>query len=433
MKRLLFIAGACVLWLCQVNAQMVGEARSGTFALLGGTVIVSAGDTVRGDLVISDGKIAAVGQGVSVPQDAIRIDCEGLFVFPGMMDCGTAIGLAEVGSISLTQDSDEIGDFTPHMLSLTAVNPNSVLIPVARVNGITSALTVPSRGMFPGTASLVHLFGYTPAQMDAGFHGVVLNFPATGRRGRFDRRSDEQRERDEKKNLEKLNEIWNRAKQYASIDSAGAKDKLDYLPEWEAMLPVVRGESPILIEVDREKDILLAIKWVKEKGVRAIFTGVVEGWRVADSIAAAGIPVITGPVLSTPSRSSDRYDTPYRNAGIMLAAGVKVAIRTNEKENVRNLPYNAAFAAAYGMGKEEAFRAVTEVPAEIFGLGDHLGTLETGKMANLFVADGDPFETQTQVRHLFIQGYQVPVESRHTLLYDEFLDRNPGTDLRGDD
>ncbi|NET31599.1 MAG: amidohydrolase family protein, partial [Cyanothece sp. SIO1E1] len=169
-----------------------------------------------------------------------------------------------------------------------------------------------------------------------------------------------------------------------------------------------------------------AIKWVTEKKVKAIFTGVAEGWRVADKIAAANIPVITGPMLSMPTRTSDRYDTPYANAGKMHKAGVKVAIRSNETENVRNLPYNAGFAAAYGMGKEAALKAVTIVPAEIFGVADRLGSLEKGKSATLFVTDGDPFETKTHVKHLFIDGWSVPLDSRHIRLYNEFLERSPG-------
>jgi imidazolonepropionase-like amidohydrolase len=157
-----------------------------------------------------------------------------------------------------------------------------------------------------------------------------------------------------------------------------------------------------------------------------IFTGVAEGWRVADEIAAAGIPVITGPVLSLPTRQSDRYDRAYTNAAMLHKAGVKVALRTNDAENVRNLPFNAGFAAAYGMGKEAALKAVTIVPAEIFGLADEVGSLEKGKLANLFVTDGDPFEPKTQVKHLFISGYNVPLDSRHIRLYNEFLEREPG-------
>ena len=136
--------------------------------------------------------------------------------------------------------------------------------------------------------------------------------------------------------------------------------------------------------------------------------------------------MITGPILSVPGRDNDSYDASYTNPSIMMKAGVKVAIRTDNAENVRNLPFNAGFAAAYGMGPEEALRAVTINTAEIFGVGDKIGSLDKGKIANLFICDGDAFETKTKIEHLFIKGWKIPLESRHTLLYDEFLERTPG-------
>jgi imidazolonepropionase-like amidohydrolase len=201
---------------------------------------------------------------------------------------------------------------------------------------------------------------------------------------------------------------------------------LDYYPEMEQMAKVVAGELPLLVEVNAAADIEAAIKWVESKKAKAILTGVAEGWRVADKIAQAKLPVITGPVLSLPTRQSDRYDAAYTNPAKMLKAGVKVAIRTNDAENVRNLPFNAGFAAAYGMGKEEALKAVTIVPAEILGVADRLGSIEEGKNATLFIADGDPFETSTQIKHVFIDGYQIPMTNRHIRLYQEFLERSPG-------
>ena len=165
---------------------------------------------------------------------------------------------------------------------------------------------------------------------------------------------------------------------------------------------------------------------MKENNVDAVLCGVSEGWRAAKEIAEANVPVITGPVLRNPTRAYDRYDRPYANAGAMQKAGVKVAIRTNEIENVRNLPYHAGFAVTYGMDKKEALKAVTIVPAEIFGVSDMYGSLEKGKVANLFVTDGDPFETKTQVKYVFIDGWNIPLVSRHTQLYEEYLERSPG-------
>jgi imidazolonepropionase-like amidohydrolase len=346
-----------------------------------------------------------------------------------LIDGGTQLGMSEVGSVSLTNDFNEIGDFIPHMKALTAVNPNATAIPVTRTNGVTTVIVQPQGGLFPGTASLINLNGYTPKQMYAGFSAVRLNFPASGKRGRRDRRSPEDIKKAEEKALKNLNDIWDKAVLYAKIDSAGMASKQrrnDYNPQMDALLPVVKGEMAMMIEVNAKKDILAAIKWVAEKRIKAIFTGVSEGYRVADEIAKSGIPVITGPVLSIPGRSSDRYDAAYANAGKMQKAGVKVAIRTNDTENVRNLPFNAGFAAAYGMGAEEALRAVTIVPAEIFGVANQIGSLEKGKFANLMVSDGDPFETSTTIEHLFIEGWKIAMENRHTLLYDEFLERTPG-------
>jgi imidazolonepropionase-like amidohydrolase len=343
-----------------------------------------------------------------------------------MIDAGTTLGLKEVGSVSLTQDYNEIGNVTPQMMALTAVNPNSVLIPVTRVSGVTTVLTKPTGGLFPGTASVINLHGYTPEQMHIGDNIIMMNYPSSGRRGRRDSRSEEDLKKAEDKALKTLNDTWDEASLYSRIAKDGAKNEIGYNPAMEALAPATSGDLVVHVEVNKKNDILGAIKWIKENEVNAVLTGVNEGWRVADSIAASGIAVITGPVLSTPRRSSDRYDVPYKNAGIMAAAGVKVAIRTNGSENVRNLPYNAGFAATYGMGREAALKSITINAADILGISEAYGSIEKGKVANLFVADGDIFETKTQVLHLFINGWQVPLESRHTLLYDEFLQRQPG-------
>jgi imidazolonepropionase-like amidohydrolase len=276
-----------------------------------------------------------------------------------------------------------------------------------------------------GTAALINLHGYTPDQMFAGFEGVVLNFPNTGRKGFMDRRTPEEIRKGVDKAMEKLNDTWDMAVQYHKVDSATGN--AGYYPEMQALLPVVRGERTLMIEANTSKDILAAIKWVGDRKVKkVILTGVAEGWRVAGDIANAKLPVITGPVMAQPTRAYDRYDKAYANAGIMRKAGVTVAIRTMQTENVRNLPYNAGFAAAYGLGQEEALRAVTIVPAALFGVSDKLGSIEVGKQATLFVSDGDPFETRTNILQVFIGGWQMPMVSRQTLLYDEFLKRDPG-------
>lgn len=410
-------------------SQQVSKPSQGTYALTNATIETVTKGTVKGTLVVENGNISAIGPNVAIPPDAKVVDCSGLFIYPGLIDAGTQLGLVEVSSVSLTSDANELGDIIPQMQALTAVNPNATAIPVTRVEGVTTTLVVPVGGTVPGTAALINLVGYTPDQMYAGFKGIVMNYPSSGRRGRRDRRTEEQRQKDEDKQLKKINDMWDQLALYHRLDSmAGTQSasSLDYNPEMEAMLPAYRGEIPVLLEVNQASAIESAIKWVQKRKINAIFTGVAEGWRVADQLAAAKIPVITGPMLSMPTRASDRYDTPYANPGKMHKAGVKVAIRSNDTENVRNLPYNAGFAAAYGMGKEAALKAVTIVPAEIMGVADRLGSLEKGKSATLFVTDGDPFETKTQVKHLFIDGWNIPLDSRHIRLYNEFLERSPG-------
>ncbi len=427
-----------ILFLSFVQVGLSGggdRPQRGVFALENARIVTVTNGTIeRGTLVIRDDRIVAVGTDVEVPAEAIRIDCEGLSIYPGMIDAGTRLGLAEIGSVQETNDDAEIGAILPHMQALTAVNPNSVLIPVTRVSGVTTVLTEPSGGLVPGTAALINLHGYTPEQMLlGGVRPVVVNFPSRARRGSRDERSREDRQKEFEEQLDVLNELFDRAALHVRIDSAyqgleDAERRPEYAPAAEALAPVLRGEARLIVKANRVQQITDALDWIEERGLQdvAVLSGALEGWRVADRIAELGIPVLVGPVQDIPARASDRYDKAYANAGLLHDAGVKVAIRTGEAENVRNLPFHAGFAAAYGLGREEALRAVTIGPAEIFGVDHLVGSLEPGKIANLFASDGDPFEPRTQIRHVFINGYRIPHDNRQLRLYEEFLHREPG-------
>lgn len=411
------------------------KGRRGVFAITNARVYtVTQGTIENGTVVIRQGVIEAVGAGIPVPPDAEVMDGAGLEVYPGLIDAGSGVGLQEVGSLAETVDRDELGDIAPQFQALTAVNPNSVAIPVTRLNGVTTVLAEPTGGLFPGTAALINLHGYTPEQMlvAPGARYVILEFPRTGRRGGFDQRTDDDIKKAADRALTKLNDAWDAAVEVARIDSAqrvsgGNGAERPYTPDLAALAAVVRGERALIVKVDAATDITKALEWIKLRRVpRAMLSGVQEGWRVADKIAAAGLPVLAGPVLAIPTRPSDRYDRAYANPGLLREAGVTVAIRSGEVENTRNLPFHAGFAAAYGMGREAALRAVTIDAANILGVADRIGSLEAGKMANVIVTTGDPFETRTQVRHLFIDGYYLPLVSRQTRLYEEFLNREPG-------
>jgi imidazolonepropionase-like amidohydrolase len=426
-KKLTFLG--FLLAITPLYAQQVKKAEKAAILLRNATLHTVSRGTVSGDLLIRDGLIADIGTNLAIHSGTAVLDCSGKHVYPGFIDGGSKVGLAEIGSISVTNDFSELGDFIPHMKALTAVNPNSVSIPVTRVNGVTTVFAKPEGSTFPGTGALIDLFGYTPDQMSCGSERVVMQFPSTGRRGRWDRRSDEDIKKETEKALKNIDQVYESAIQYARIDSAAKADRQSWTtnnPQMEALLPVIRGQQPLFVEANSYTDITALLDWISNKKIKVVLTGASEGWRVADRIARAGIPVITGPVLSVPRRENDRYDAMYTNAGKMAGAGVKVAIRTDESENTRNLPFNAGFAAAYGMGTDEALRAITLTPAEIFGVQERYGSLDKGKVANLFVATGDPFEMKTRIEKLFIRGWDIPLESRHTLLYDEFLERTPG-------
>lgn len=414
------------------SAQIAEKATFGKFALTGGTIHTVSGEVIESGIILIDGnKIEFVGTNVRITNDYTQIDVTGKHVYPGLIDAGSTLGLVEISAVPVTVDNAEIGDYNPHMRAFTAINPNSVAIPVTRVEGVTTVISSPTSGVISGKSTLIDLYGYSPDSM-AVMEDVALamNWPATGRRGFWDQRDDATIEEEYKKTLGTIDEFWASAmfynkmmNDYESNPNNRQRPTID--ASMEAMRPVVKGKIPVIIQVDREKDILAVLDWIKTRTEsRFVLSSVAEGWRVADRIAESGLAALVGPVLRTPSRAHENYQRPYQNAAILHDAGVKVAIRTGSTENVRNLPFNAGYAATYGLGGDEALKAITLNTAEIFGVSDKIGSIEVGKLANLVVTDGDILETMTKVEHVFIKGFKISMTSRQTLLHDEFLNRD---------
>ena len=413
------------------KAQITEKPEYGKFAITGATIhTVTNGTIEEGVILIENDKISFVGENTQIGDDYTQIDASGKHVYPGFIDSWTSLGLVEISAVAVTVDDAEIGEFNPHMSAYTAFNPHSAAIAVTRVSGVTNVLAKPRSGSISGKASLMNLWGYSPDSMAVKKSAaLVLGLPSSGKRGWWDERDEKEIKKEYEENIKRINDFLDKSRFYNDMmkayeENPSGKRQPDHDPALEAMREVVEGDVPVVIPVDDEKDILKAIEWTQEQDdLKFIFAGVSEGWRVAEEIAESGIPVITG-TLQTPSRQYDNYQRPYQNPGLMAEAGVKVAIGTGETENVRNAPFHAGYAATYGMGTEEALKAITINPAEIFGVDDVLGSLEQGKQANLFIADGDPFEPLTQIEHVFIAGKKIPLESRHTQLYEEFLDRD---------
>jgi imidazolonepropionase-like amidohydrolase len=413
-----------------VSAQTTGE----TYAIRNARIVTVTGPAIEnGTVVISNGKIVAVGATVPVPSGAKIIDASGLSVYPGMIDSGTEIGLTEISSVAGTVDTTEIGDNNANIHVDVALRPDSSHIPVTRVNGITTVLTQPRGGTIAGQSALINLDGWVPRDMilksPAAMH---MNWPGDlGRGGDFggfgQQRSIAEVRREQDRQVENVRKILRDAKAYADAKDARSKDsglpKQDVDLKLEALIPVVRGQMPVVISANVERDIRNAMAFADEMKIKMILSGGIEAYRLADQLRAKNIPVIVGPVLRMPNREDDAYDAAFANAGLLSKAGVKIAFQTLDSAHVRDLPYHAGMAAAFGLAREEALKAVTIYPAEIWGVADRIGSIEQGKIANLIVTDGDPLEILTQVKYLFINGRQIPLASRHTELYEKYKAR----------
>jgi imidazolonepropionase-like amidohydrolase len=437
MKRRLRIADcgwvAIAILAVSLRAQTaISNQQSAVVVIRNATIVPVTGARIpNGTIVLRGGRIEAVGASVTAPSDAQVIDGTGLFVYPGMIDGGTQLGLTEIGSVPGGEDTQEIGDFNPHNVALTAVNPHSELIPVTRVNGVTTAITAAEGGLISGQAGLIDLLGWTPAEMAARRQAaMVVSYPSLGGGGfgggggRGPQRSDAERREELDRRTRSLRSYFADAKAYADMKgrlaSAGGVRTVNQA--MEAMTPIMRGEMPVIFDVTTADQIRGVLALADTFGIKVILRGAREAWRLADTLAMRKIPVIVGPLTSAPG-AEDPYDMTYANPGVLARAGVKIAFQTSDAGNSRNLPYNAALAVAYGLDADAALRALTINPAEMFGVGDRYGSLAPGKVANVVVTTGDPMDVRSVVRHLFIRGQPVPLDDRHAKLYEQFRAR----------
>lgn len=426
---------ACVLLLSASSlfAQIPEKAQFGNFAITNVEIhTITNGVISNGTILIEADRLTHVGERVDFDSNIFtEIDGTGLQAYPGFIDSGTTLGLSEISQIPVTRDEAEVGDYNPQVNAFSAFHPASVLIPVTRVNGVTTVISHPVSGVISGKATLMNLYGYTADSMAVVARAALhVQWPTATRRGGWDSRSEKEMADEYQKNLDKLDDFFETARFYHHMwtefeTNPRGKNRPDRDFVMQSMREVLTGEVPVMITADHEQDLRNALEWIsKNSDLRFLLSSVAEGWRVADEIAAAGVPVLVGPALRTPSRAYDNFMRPYQNAGKLHNAGVVVAIRTGENENVRNLPYNAGYFATYGLGREEALRAITITPAILFGVGDQLGSLEVGKKANLFLADGDPLETMTNITQVFIDGYKIPMTNKQIKLYQEYRQRD---------
>ncbi len=427
------------------SAQQIGNPTTqsgvsfprGTYAIRNARIVtVSGADIDNGTVIIRDGRIEAVGSSVTVPSGAQIIEGRGLSVYPGMIDAGTSLGLVEVPQGAPgTVDTSEVGDLNPNAKAIFAINPHSAHFGVTRVDGVTNAVSLPLGGLISGQAAIINLAGTNQFEMAVvPMAALVINYPrsSTGGGGGFFAELAQTNLTEllanSNRQVEQIRKMLRDAEAYGRTQDAMIRDRTlpraDRNVVLEALVPYVRGERPVIFRVDRESDIRAAIRFSEEMKLKPIILGGDDAWKMAAVLKEKNVPVILTGIWDLPSREDDFYDTLYENAAKLQQAGVRFAISSGDTgANVRNLPFYAGMASAFGLPRAEALKSVTLYPAQIMNIADKLGSIEVGKMANLVVTDGDLLETRTHVRHLFIDGRQVPLTSRHTDLYDAFKNR----------
>jgi imidazolonepropionase-like amidohydrolase len=401
---------------------------------------VSAAPIPNGMVLIQGGKIAAVGTKLSAAGAKV-IDGKGGHLYPGMINSATELGLEEISSVRETVDTGELGVFNPQLRALIAINPESEFIPVTRANGMTAAITLPatsgrsslrSAGATPliaGQASMIRLSGWTWEEMEIRRAAALqILFPTIETRT-FSmvemapgRSPYSEAKKFFEKRVKELNDYFESARAYQKAKAAPSPGFRTDLA-LEAMIPVLEGKLPVLIFARDERTIQAAIQFADKQKIRAILADVQRPGAQLAEIAKRKIPVILGDSTRLPEEEDDAYDKNYSLAADLHKAGVKFAFATLDNQFARNLPFEAGFAVGYGLPVDAAVKAVTLDAAEIWGVADELGSIEKGKRADLILTDGDLLEHRTQVKAMWIDGQPVPLDNKHTRLYDKYTAR----------
>jgi imidazolonepropionase-like amidohydrolase len=396
------------------------NASGPAWAIVNARIVPVTGPVIeKGTIVIRGNRIQAVGANVSVPSGARTVDAKGASVYPGFFDAATDLGLNEPGVRSM-DDVSEMLDFNQMLRTRVAYQSDSDAIPVARVEGITNAAIFPGGGVIAGEVPLMNLDGWTweeNAVRPAA--GLAMSFPAGGggRGGRGGGRGGggggNAAER-----LEQLDALIKQARAYATIK--------DRQVDWtlEPLVPVVQKQQPLYVQAGNESAVRDAIAWAERQGVNLVIrTSPATAVASAELLKLKSVPVILSNVLSMPQGEDTFHAANYQAAGELSKAGVLFAFSSGGYDGVRLVPFQAAMAVAWGLNRDEAIKALTINAARIFGVDKALGSIEPGKIANLVVVNGDPLEIRSQIRHVIIAGRDVPLESKHTELFERYMGR----------
>ncbi|HVF72386.1 MAG TPA: amidohydrolase family protein [Chthoniobacterales bacterium] len=429
MKRVLCCVSLCFLAInLRASDTMPAPPQAKPIVIKGATIHpVSGPEIPSGTIVFENGKITAIGADAAAPPGAEVIDGSGKHVYPGLINANTVLGLVEIGAVRATVDVEESGAINPNVRSLTSINPDSELIPVARSAGVLTALSVPEGGLISGQSTVLRLDGWTPEEMSvlspAAMH---LRWPnMTIDRGPRARKTIKDQQKEIDKAQKQIRDAFQTARAYWQARKNPPADfKTDL--RWEALMPVFESKLPLYVHAGKLAQIEAALAWARENQFKIVLVDAEDAWRVAPQLKETDTAVILGPSTSIPQRRDDDYDSSWSNAAKLQAAGVRFCIASGGRRaetNERNVGYEAGLAAGYGLPKEEALKAVTIYPAQILGVSDRLGTLETGKAATLIVTNGDPLDFPTQVEIAFVDGRKIDLSNRQTRLRDKYREK----------
>ena len=414
--------GARALGAFALSVAVCVSADAQTIAITGAKVFPVSGPPIEGGTVIlTNGRVTAVGANVAIPADAQRIDATGKWVTPGFINSSTQLGVIEVSQVNTTRDMSARGkdNIAAAFTVWDGLNPNSVMLAPARKEGITTIVVMPSGGLVSGQAALLNLVPGTTSDM-------IIRAPIAMVAEIGDANSAGVNSRGEL--LVKLRELLEDTRFFqtrrAAYERAETRDFAASRLDLQAMIPVIQGTLPLMINVDRASDIDAALRLAREYNLKIIIGGGAEAWMVADRLAAARVPVLTGAMNNIPGGFA-ALGQRQENAGLLRRAGVSVSLIGNgpgdpEAFNVRNLKQEAGNAVAYGMTWDDALRAVTLAPAEAFGVSDRLGSLQPGREANVVIWSGDPFELSSRAERVFIRGREYPEMTRQDMLTERY-------------
>ncbi len=412
----LTLFAVCVMFAPDLEAQTPAPKQSEPIALVGGTIHTLAGDVIEnGTILFEDGKITAVGANVNVPTNAVTKDVTGKHIYPGLIDSYSQMGIYEIGSVNMTVDVNEQGSINPNILPERAFHPESRHIGIARSAGVLTSVTTPGGGLISGQSSAMKMDGWAWDEMTLkSGTGLMVNWPNP-------------RSNNYEDNIRTLRDAFANAKSYQKAREAmdsGSAARHDLDTRWEAMIPVLNGEVPVVVNASEVRQIQDAITWSEEENVRLIILGGADAHLVTDHLRAKQIPVIVTSVLTSSNRDWESYDARYSLPSKLHEAGVQFAIAGGSSAAyAHRLPYEAGAAAAYGLDEDTALRALTTYPATILGLDDRIGTLEAGKDATLLITTGNPIEYSTQIEQVYVEGRESDMRDMHRQLYEKYREK----------